>query len=82
MTFLQLFEGRMRLMHAQRHVAQASIRYPTNGTQWREGWPKFSSADAEESFFLIERLLCALESEFDSKKRTRSQRQKIERQSA
>ena len=82
MTFLQLFKGRMVLMRAQRHVAQASIYYPPDGSKWSDNWPKFYKSTAETSFFLIERLLRELEKEFDAKKRPRSQRRKIERQSA
>lgn len=80
MTFLQILNGRMLLMSAQRHIAQASIYYPPDGGKWPDNWPKFYNSSAETSFFLIERLICELEKEFDSKKRRRSQRRQINRQ--
>ena len=74
MTYDQLFSGRMLLMKAQRHIAQASLV-----TEARQGsassvnygipWPaaKFTTPAMCDAFYIVERLLCALEKEFDTK---------------
>lgn len=69
MTFEQIFSGRLVLMSAQRHVAQAGIVY-------EPGQALIDSfvVDAyQKAFWILERKLCELEREFDDKlKRTRS----------
>lgn len=78
MTFEQLFRARMLLMSAQRHIAQEFISYP-NG----ESGPKyrFRTQGGAHAFLIVERLLCELEREFESKKNRcdRRKRQSLDR---
>jgi len=64
MTFEAIFAGRMTLMRAQRHIAQAHLVQVVPFPEI----PRFTSPAGEQAFWIVERLLCALESEFDGKK--------------
>ena len=67
-TFEQIFSGRMLLMRAQRHIAQAGIsRYGLRDSGSR--LVEFRSPADEGAFFIVESLLCQLEREFDQKKK-------------
>jgi hypothetical protein len=77
MTFEQIFAGRMTLMRAQRHIAQASVlRYEQElkGANWLK--PIFRDQAGEQAFFIVELRLIALEREFDIKTMKRSARQR------
>lgn len=73
MTFNQLFTGRLILMRAQRHLAQKYVDYKAND---------FPCVEGRTAYFIVERALRQLETEFDSKKRNRSQTQRMRKQVA
>lgn len=79
MTFLQIFNGRLVLMRAQRHLAQAHTVHAPLGSDWRQ---LFLSGAGREAMRIVESKLRELETEFDSKKRPRSQVARIRRQHA
>lgn len=79
MTFEQIFEGRLTLMRAQRHIAQAHVsRYDQSGNTMR---PIFGSTEGSEAFWLVEGRIQALEIEFTEKRKScnRAKRQKLDR---
>lgn len=70
MTFEQFFSGRMLLMRAQRHICQAGL------TGWDHMIPVFNDSDRCAAFYIVERLLIELESEFEAKKNRCDQRKR------
>lgn len=70
MTYEQIFAGRMILMRAQRHIAQASRYYGKNIAGSRNGAVfAFRSHSRQQAFFIVESLLVELEGEFDEKRK-------------
>jgi len=65
MTFDQIFRGRLLLIQAQRHLNNRALVF-VPGVSWRNP----GSSDYE-AYFILERCLVELETEFDSKKRRR-----------
>jgi hypothetical protein len=70
-TFEQIFSGRMVLIQAQKHIAQSSIHYRSEGTDWFPVLPMFATKAAEEAYFIVEHALCELEREFEAKRSRR-----------
>lgn len=73
MTFMQIFTGRLILLRTQRHLAQKYADHKANN---------FTCVEGRAAYFIVERALRQLETEFDSKKRNRSQTQRIRKQVA
>lgn len=79
MTFEQIFAGRLILMRAQRHIAQAHVlRYAECQNTMQ---PIFRNAEGREAFWIVEFLLRELKREFTEKRNScnRGRRQKLDR---
>jgi hypothetical protein len=68
MTFEQLFRGRIALARAQRHLNNRAVVFIPNSAYLYIGSPE------HEAFFILERLLVELETEFDAKSNRKRKR--------
>lgn len=63
MTFEQIFAGRMLLMRIQRHISQAAWTGESVGLI-----PLFKTQGGKDAYWIVERLLVDLETEFAGKR--------------